>query len=244
MREFGLIGKSLEHSFSAQYFKAKFEKENISDAQYSLYPLASIEEVKELLQNNNLKGLNVTIPYKEAILPFLDEIDPIAQEINAVNTIRINKGYCKGYNTDHIGFQKSIRPFLAKEHNRALILGTGGASKAISYVLRQFDISYFYCSSSQKTAGQVINYSDVDTELVQRFPLIVNCSPLGTFPKVDEIPPIPIEGIGSGHLVYDLIYNPEDSLLLKSSKAQGALICNGLNMLKIQAEESWTIWNS
>ncbi len=242
MKNFGLIGKSLVHSFSKNYFEEKFKRENIRDSKYDLFELGDISEVIDLIEKSNLSGLNVTIPFKESIIPFLAEIDATAKEIGAVNTLKIENNSIKGYNTDIIGFKKSIRPFLAKEHNRALILGTGGASKAIAVALKQYDIPFFFCSTS-KQGNNIISYSDLNEENIQQFPLIINCTPLGTFPNVEEHPPIPVEGIGKNHLVFDLIYNPVESKLLSIAKQNGALNSNGLNMLKIQAEESWKIWN-
>ena len=243
MKQFGLIGKSLSHSFSKKYFSDKFQKESISDCSYELYELKVIDEIHKLFELPNLRGLNVTVPYKEAILPYLTKIDEEAALIGAVNTILIQGKERIGYNTDIIGFKKSIRPFLAKEHSRALILGTGGAAKAIAIALKQLDIRYFYCSRSQATQGEIINYNDLDEQVIASFPLIINCTPLGTHPIIEEIPPVPLKGISEKHLVFDLVYNPLQSKLLFEAKSRGALICNGLNMLKMQAEASWKIWN-
>jgi shikimate dehydrogenase len=242
LEQFGLIGSSLSHSFSKQYFDEKFRTENIKDCAYNLFELDQIESLSKVFDITDLVGINVTIPYKESIIPFLTKIDPLAKEIGAVNTVLINGDDRIGYNTDIVGFKKSISPFLAKEHTRALILGTGGASKAIAIALKQYDIKYFYCSNSKPTEGLIINYSDLDEQIVNSFPLIINCTPIGTFPNINEMPPIPINGMTQEHLIFDLVYNPLQSKLLKEAKNRGALICNGLNMLKIQAEESWKIW--
>lgn len=243
MKQFGLIGKSLVHSFSKKYFDKKYEEENIQDSTYSLFELSKIMEIEQVFNKPNLIGLNVTNPYKESVISYLTKIDPIAEEIGAVNTIFI-KGYERiGFNTDIIGFKKSIRPFLAKEHTRALILGTGGASKSIAVALKQYDINFFYVSRSKPTQQNIINYSDLDEQIISTFPLIINCTPIGTFPKVNELPPIPIDGIGMNHLIFDLVYNPAETALLLAAKKRGALVVNGLNMLRIQAEESWKLWN-
>lgn len=244
MKQFGLIGKSLSHSFSPSYFVEKFAKENIKDSIYNIFEIEKIENVHSVFDLSDLKGLNVTIPYKEEIIPYLTKLDSEAKEIGAVNTIAFKGDERIGYNTDIIGFKKSIRPFLAKEHNRALIFGTGGASKAIATALKHYDIKFFYCSSSKPTSGNLINYDELDSNIIASFPLLINCTPLGTYPIIDQIPPIPVEGINTDHLVFDLVYNPKETKLLQEAKKRGALICNGLNMLKIQAEESWKIWNS
>lgn len=242
MRQFGLIGKRLDHSFSKTYFQEKFINEQIKDAEYDLYPLESIKEFKSLIQKKALKGLNVTIPYKTDVMTFLDDIDPIAQKINAVNTIVVKNGKTKGYNTDYLGFQKSIRPFLAYTHRRALILGTGGASKAIKYSLEQLNISYI--EVSREANSNQLSYTELDEAVMNSVQMIVNCTPLGTFPKVAEMPPIPYQYIGSSHFVVDLIYNPSETAFMAKAKSNGALVTNGLNMLKIQAEESWKLWNT
>lgn len=247
MQEFGLIGKSLSHSFSQKYFEEKFLKEKINYCRYHLFPLSTIHELQDLIQNNNhLLGLNVTIPYKELVLPFLDEIDPIAKAVGAVNTIKINRKNDEtkliGFNTDVIGFRQSLKPFLAKEHHRALIFGTGGASKAVAFVLKQLNIPYYKVSRKTSNQLQTITYDDIDAKAIESFPLLINTTPLGMYPEIDKLPPIKIAGIGKNHLVYDLIYNPTESLLLKKAKENGALCVNGLSMLKLQAEAAWEIW--
>ena len=245
MKLYGLLGKQLSYSFSADYFRKKFQQENIADSIYKNFEIASINEFPELLtKHSDLSGLNVTIPYKETILPCLDEVDAVAEEIGAVNTIQFKiDGSLKGFNTDVIGFRNSIKPFLDTNHTRALIFGTGGASKAISYVLKNLGIP-FYIVSRSPSSEKEISYDDLDSSSIASFRFLINCTPLGTFPNVDEIIPIETSAIGSKHLVYDLVYNPAESRLLHVAKSQGAITVNGLSMLKIQAEESWKIWNS
>jgi shikimate dehydrogenase len=244
---YGLIGKSLVHSFSKDYFTNKFVQRNIN-AEYLNFELQSIEEFTEIVQKSiNLKGLNVTIPYKETIIKYLDEISAEATEIGAVNCIKIDKQNNKiiGYNTDAFGFAQSIKPFLESGHTKALILGNGGASKAVKYVLKNLGIDCFFAVREKKHEhGKLFLYEELTIEMIHQIPLIVNTTSLGTFPAINEIPPIPASSIGSKHFVVDLIYNPLETELLKISKKQGALTLNGLSMLKIQAEKSWEIWNS
>jgi len=245
MKLFGLIGKQLSYSFSANYFNEKFHKENLKNSIYRDFELNSITDFQKVIRDNStLHGLNVTIPYKEVIIPYLDEIDPIAKEIGAVNTIKFLKnGMLKGYNTDVIGFRNSIKPFLDPNHSRALIFGTGGASKAIAYVLKSLGIPYYLVSRDPSSAKE-ISYHDLDESSIASFRFLINCTPLGTYPNVAEIIPIETHAIGKKHLVYDLVYNPKESRLLRIAQSQGAIAVNGLSMLKIQAEESWKIWNS
>lgn len=241
MRTFGLIGKSLTHSFSPDYFKAKFEREHISDAHYRLFELQNIDVFPRLLQNEkNLAGLNVTIPYKSEIIPFLDEIDENAKAIGAVNTIQFKEGKTKGYNTDYIGFKNTLSMLLdSSKNNKALILGTGGASKAVAFALQKMGISYAFVS---RTHGDVL-YSELNKKWINEHNIIVNTSPVGTFPKVNDFPPIPIAFIRSKHLIYDLVYNPQETKLMQLGKQRGATVQNGYAMLCIQAEEAWKIWN-
>ncbi|MFT6167272.1 MAG: shikimate dehydrogenase [Vicingaceae bacterium] len=244
MKRYGLLGRKLTHSFSVEYFTEKFSKDNILDAEYINFEIESIENFTELIaQNKNLSGLNVTIPYKEAIIPYLTDLDSIAKEVGAVNTVQIKKdGSLKGCNTDVIGFRNSIKPFLDPNHTRALIFGTGGASKAIAYVLKSIGIPYYFVSRIPSSEKE-ISYGDLDRSSIESFRFLINCTPLGTFPNINEIIPIDTSAIGTKHLVYDLVYNPIESSLLKIAKQQGAIALNGLSMLKIQAEESWRIWN-
>ena len=245
MKRYGLVGKVLSYSYSTDYFSEKFHKSSITDCVYNDFELDSIDEFHQLLKKNeDLKGLNVTIPYKESILPFLDEIDSVAEAVRAVNTIKFeSNGKLKGFNTDVIGFRNSIKPFLDPNHTRALIFGTGGASKAISYVLSNLGMPFYFVSRKPSGAKE-ISYNDLDRSSIESFRFLINCTPLGTFPNVDGIIPIDTDAIGNRHLVYDLVYNPKESRLLQIAKQQGAIAVNGLSMLKIQAEESWKIWNS
>lgn len=243
MNNYGLLGKTLSHSFSKKYFEEKFKRENI-DAEYENFEIDDISEVEELFSAQpNLCGLNVTIPYKEHIMPYLDEIDEQAQKIGAVNTIYIDKktGKKKGYNTDVYGFKQSLKPFLENQHQRALILGTGGASKAVAYVLNELGIITAFVSRNPTTENQ-LSYDDLNEKLIQSFLLIVNTTPLGTFPNVDERPAINYNAITKNHLLYDLIYNPVETAFLKEGKKRGALTINGEQMLKLQAEKAWEIW--
>lgn len=244
MNRYGLIGKILVHSFSKKFFTEKFEQEQI-DARYDLFELPTIEEFTKLIQTDNLCGLNVTIPYKQEVMPFLDELDSMAAEIGAVNTIQINEINgelkLKGFNTDAIGFENSLKPLLKPCHTKALILGTGGASKAVLYILRKLGIETQYVSRTRKEG--ILAYEDLTKEVVEAHKLIVNCTPLGTFPKVDEMPDFPVEFITQEHLVYDLIYNPEETKLCRLAKERGATTKNGLEMLHGQAIAAWEIWN-
>jgi shikimate dehydrogenase len=247
MRKFGLIGSSLSHSFSKDYFSRKFDKEGIEATAYELYELPSINALSSLIKSEvALCGLNVTIPFKESVIPFLNETDHTAGVVKAVNTIKIDRSgeqvTLKGYNTDIIGFRDSLKPFLAKEHNRALILGTGGAAKAVSFVLKQLDIPHFFVSRKASATAHV-NYSDLDEKILRSFPLLINTTPLGMHPNTESMPPIPLEGISDNHLVYDLVYNPKETLLLKEAAKRGAICVNGLSMLQLQAEAAWKIWN-
>ncbi len=245
MRIFGLIGKSLSHSFSPTYFKNKFDREQIIDAQYELYPLENIEEISALKNTQaNLCGLNVTIPYKESIIPFLDEISEQAKAIGAVNTIAcLADGRWKGYNTDAFGFEKAIQTFVDLKTRKALVLGTGGASKAVQYILQKNAVPFYLLSRTPKKDSKEIAYEELNQAILEDHTLIINCTPLGTFPNVNDCPNIPFEFIGAKHFVFDLVYNPEETLLMKKAKAAGAASANGSSMLENQAEGSWEIWN-
>jgi shikimate dehydrogenase len=240
----GLIGFPLGHSFSKKYFTEKFQKENISDFEYLNFEIDSIDKLEEIIKSNpNLLGLNVTIPYKETVIPKLNSVDEIAKEIGAVNTIKItSEGHLLGFNTDWLGFSKSLKPFLEPIHERALILGTGGASKAVAYALEKLGVQTIFVSRKAVGKNQLA-YSDINENLLKHFLLIVNTTPVGTFPAIDEAPEIDCSGLSSNHLVYDLIYNPQQTLFLKKAKEKGATAINGLDMLKIQAEEAWKIFN-
>jgi shikimate dehydrogenase len=241
MKQYGLIGKSLSHSFSPLFFKQFFEINNIS-AEYKKYEIQSIEEVKELL-SQKIGGYNVTIPYKESILPFLDEIDPIAKEIGAVNTIVFKNNKSIGYNSDAFGFKQSIKPFLTNKHDSALIFGTGGAAKAVAFVLKEIGIKVLYVSRQASGIKNHFAYTDVNENMISACKLLVNCTPLGMFPQTKTSVDIPFEALGKEHLVIDLIYNPEKTLFLERAQKQQATILNGACMLKEQAMESWRLWN-
>ena len=244
MRRFGLIGFPLGHSFSKKYFTEKFLLEGI-DARYDLYELKSLDEFTELKVSENLCGLNVTIPYKQQIIPFLDEMDETAAEIGAVNVIKFirdgNDLKLKGYNSDAIGFLQSIRPYLKPHHNKALILGTGGASLAFDYILRKLGIETTFVSRTP-AEGQ-LSYSDLSETVLNEYPIILNASPVGTFPDVERCPDIPYQYLTSRHLLFDAVYNPAETLFLQKGKAQGTTVLNGEGMLTGQAEAAWKIWN-
>lgn len=242
MRLFGLIGFPLGHSFSRGYFNEKFLREGI-DARYENYPLSSAILVRSLVNENPaLAGLNVTIPYKEAVIPFLDETDPEASRIGAVNTIAITpERRLIGYNTDVIGFRESLVPLLRRHHTHALILGGGGASKAVQSVLEQLGIEYRVISRRPKDM-HMIGYSELP-QFLSTFRLIINTTPVGMYPATDTYPDLPYDLIGPEHLVYDLVYNPETTLFMRKCGERGATVKNGLEMLYLQAEAAWKIWN-
>ncbi len=246
MDKYGLIGYPLGHSFSISYFNQKFQDENI-DAVYENYEIPSIDELPEVLSSNpELKGINVTIPYKEKVLPFLDSISPEARAIGAVNVIRVshkgNKTLLKGYNSDVIGFTKSIEPMLDKKlHQKALILGTGGASKAIDYGLRNLGLETVFVSRYERPG--TIQYKNVTPEVVKEYNVIINCTPLGMYPKTEVCPELPYEAMDSHTILYDLIYNPDETLFMKRGAEYGANVKNGLEMLLLQAFSSWEFWH-
>jgi shikimate dehydrogenase len=243
MKWYGLLGKTLKHSFSKAYFTDKFNALGITDCKYENFELASIDELPELLRDNpSIKGLNVTIPYKEEVLPFLDEKNDIVKEVNACNCIKISDGKLSGYNTDVTGFQQSLEQVLEPQHTHALILGTGGSSKAVRYALKVLGIRYQNVSRTKSTTS--ITYDELNEEILNSHQLIINTSPIGMFPNVEETPSIPFELITPKHLLFDLIYNPAKTLFLKKGEERGAKISNGAEMLILQAEESWKIWNS
>ena len=243
MKQLGLIGYPLSHSFSKKYFSDKFSNEKIEGYHYDLFPLENIQELTKLLkEHSNLVGLNVTIPYKEQVMPFLDEISESAKGIGAVNTIRIENGQLKGFNTDAYGFEKSLKAFLKPHHQYALILGTGGAAKAVQYVLEQLNIEYKYVSRTPDE--EQFSYSELNEKILEKYQVIVNTTPLGMYPKTEQCPNIPYQYLTNKHLLYDLVYNPKESLFLKNGKEKGASIKNGLEMLHLQAEKAWSIWNN
>ncbi|MCJ8166990.1 shikimate dehydrogenase [Pontibacter sp. E15-1] len=243
MRKFGLIGKKLGHSFSKKYFTEKFAREGIHDAQYELYELPEAQALLTLLQEEpELAGLNVTVPYKEAVLPLLDELDAAAAKIGAVNTIKISEGKTKGYNTDYIGFKASLEEFFPpQEQMQALVLGTGGAAKAVWTALDDLDIPFSTVSRTPTPGG--LSYAQVTPELLQTYPLIINTTPVGTHPHTAEAPPLPYAALTPGHYLYDLVYNPEETQFMKHGAAAGAKTANGLAMLYRQADAAWDIWN-
>jgi len=243
---YGLIGKSLQHSFSKKYFENKFSTENIIDCNYELFELDTVNELELLIKDTkHLVGLNVTIPYKETVINVVDDIDDIAKEIGAINTIQIDSKTkkTKGYNTDYLGFKNSLKPFLENTHERALILGTGGVSKAVNYALKNLNIDCLFVSRNPKTNDE-ISYNDVNEYVIKHHQIIINTSPLGTYPNINTFPELPYQQLTNNHLLYDLVYNPEETLFLKYGKERGCITINGLQMLKIQAEKSWEIWNS
>lgn len=240
---FGLLGKNIGYSFSVGYFAEKFKSLNLEDYEYVNFDIQSIEEFPEIIKNNpNLKGMNVTIPYKEAVIPYLDKISKKAQRIGAVNTIKFTKkGKLKGYNSDFYGFKKSLKPLLEPHHKKALILGTGGASKGVAFALEELGITYTFVS--REATDESIGYKLVNATTFDNHQIVINCTPLGTSPNVDAFPPIPYEYFTPKHIAHDLIYNPEETIFLRKAKKQGAKIKNGLEMLRYQAEKSWRIWN-
>ena len=251
MRQFGLIGYPLSHSFSQKFFTEKFLQENIVNAKYDNFPIPSIESFAGLWKENpNLEGLNVTIPYKKEVIPFLQHSSAVVQEINACNCIRKFNNELYGYNTDVIGFEKSLLPFLQPHHTHALILGTGGASAAVQWVLQKLNIQFQVVSRRENAIEEntemkaSLSYDQLAASVIESHTLIINTSPLGMYPNTNEAPPIAYEGITAQHHLYDLVYNPIETLFMKNGLAKGATVQNGLAMLHIQAEESWTIWNA
>jgi shikimate dehydrogenase len=242
-RKFGLIGKNISYSFSQSYFTKKFERENIKNTTYQNFDIPAKNKLKPVLSTRGIVGLNVTIPYKEVIITHLDKIDSQAEEIGAVNTIKIDSnGKTKGYNTDCYGFKKALIPYLKTHHKMALILGTGGASKAVAYALKQMGISYKMVSRHPEK--DQLNYKDLTKTIIVEHKIIINCTPLGTSPNIKTSPDIPYIHITDNHILYDLIYNPKETLFLTKAIAQGATAVNGLKMLEYQAEKAWEIWNS
>lgn len=239
-KRFGLIGKTLKHSFSRSFFTDFFDQNGI-DAAYDNFELQSKEEIRGLLQKP-FSGLNVTIPYKEEVIPFLDELSTEAANIGAVNCVQFKDGKTIGHNTDVFGFHQSIKPFLTNQHERAIILGTGGASKAVAYVLKQIGIDCIFISRAPQGSNQ-FSYSDINEHMLNACKLIVNCTPVGMYPNTEDCIDLPFHALTPGHLVVDLIYNPQKTQLLQKSEAAGAQILNGETMLKQQALEAWRIWS-
>jgi len=259
MKKYGLIGYPLTHSFSKKYFTDKFAKEGYEDREYELYPLQNLSDLPELINDtHDLCGLNVTVPHKIGVMFYLDKIDPAARAIDAVNCIKIvnhqpveaffsgelssMKVRLEGYNTDAYAFEESLKPLLKKHHQKALVLGNGGASRSVAFVLNKLDISYKLVS--RRAIGKQLSYKQLTAEVMKERLLIINTTPLGTAPNIEECPEIPYELLTSRHLLYDLVYNPAETEFLKRGKEKGASIKNGLEMLHLQAEKSWEIWNS
>ncbi len=243
MRLFGLIGFPLSHSFSKRFFTEKFEREGLTDCRYELFPIESINELPDLIKvHPDLEGLNVTVPYKQAVFPYLDSSNQIPAELHACNCIKFSDHKLTGYNTDTFGFEKSLSPLLKPHHRHALILGKGGATAAVTFVLQQLGIG-FTIVSRKPTEHSILSYQDIDKKIIENNPILINATPQGMYPQIDSFPDIPYSFISDRHLLYDLIYNPAETLFLKKGREMGATIKNGEEMLVLQAEESWRIWN-
>lgn len=243
----GLIGKTLKHSFSKQYFNEKFEQKKLKGYSYRNFEIDSIETLRTIVEEEKLDGFNVTIPYKESIISHLDEVEITAHEIGAVNTVKVewsgDNYKLIGYNTDVFGFHQLIKPFFKSRHERILILGTGGASKAVAYMLqKQYGATVMY-ASRKPTGGNILNWKDVNDNVIHFHKMIVNTTPLGTYPNINETPNIPLSKVTNEHLFVDLVYNPEETIFLKNGKENGAVILNGLTMLHQQAEQAWELWH-
>ena len=242
-RLFGLIGYPLSHSFSKRYFSDKFQHEGLNDHEYELFPISDIGLLPDLLKEHPaLEGINVTIPYKEQVIPFLNELSPVVEEIGACNCIRIRNGRLTGFNTDVIGFEQTLSRKLMPHHRHALVLGTGGAAKAVHYVLKQKSVSFLQIGRTKR--GEILDYSSVTPELLSTHTLIINTTPLGMYPNVEEAPELPYGSLTADHYLYDLVYNPAKTLFLQKGEMQGAATENGADMLVIQADASWDIWNA
>lgn len=244
-RQFGLIGRHLAHSFSPAYFRDKFEAEDIVDAQYNLFPIEQIADFPKLLaEQPTLAGLNITIPYKETVISFLDALDPLAKRVGAVNTLKFVEGKKIGFNTDVIGFKEACAPFLEQMDRtglKALILGTGGASKAVKVALEDLNIPYRFVS--RKKTKDVLSYDEITLNILQEYLFVINTTPLGMYPAINEAPSLPYEGLTAQHFLFDLVYNPTVTKFLEAGQRQGAFVSNGLLMLQKQADKSWQIWN-
>lgn len=259
MKKFGLIGYPLTHSFSKEYFTEKFQKEGFENCEYQVFPLPNLSDLQDLIKANpDLCGLNVTVPHKIGVLFYLDKLDPAAKAIDAVNCIKIVNHHpveaffsgelsslkvrLEGYNTDAYGFEMSLKPLLQKHHHKALILGAGGAARAVAYVLHKLGISYTHVS--RRSNKKQLNYQQLSSDIIRDNLLIINTTPVGTFPNVESCPDIPYEYLTPRHFLYDLVYNPDETVFLKRGKEHGAMVKNGLEMLHLQAEKAWEIWNS
>lgn len=243
MRKFGLIGYPLGHSFSGNYFNDKFLREHITDCRYSNFELSDIRQLKDVLEDPELLGLNVTIPYKQSVIAWLHELDPVVRQTGACNCIRIQDRRLTGFNTDVTGFEKSLRQQWKPEDQKALILGTGGASKAVAYVLNKMGIEFLFVSRRKVSGENQLLYEELTEKIILAHPLIINSTPLGMHPEMNVFPPIPYEFLNSTHYLFDLIYNPSQTEFLRRGEARGARTKNGADMLKIQADASWEIWN-
>jgi len=245
MKLFGLIGYPLGHSFSKQYFTEKFEREGLTDCFFEAFPIKSIDEFSDLLRANpQLKGLGVTIPYKEQVLKYIDELSDEVKFIGATNSIKITGKKLIAYNTDIIGFEQSFSKLLKPTHKKALVLGTGGASKAIQYVLKKLAIDFLVVTRNELKKNGFIQYKDIDQKIISEYSIIINCTPVGTSPNENEAPDLPYQLLTTEHYLYDLVYKPAKTLFLQEGELRGATIQNGYDMLLIQAEASWKIWNS
>jgi len=246
MRKFGLIGYPLSHSFSKKFFTEKFRDEQIANCEYELYPIPEIGAFPELLTDQELCGINVTIPYKVQVLPFLNEMDEASTAIGAVNCISVTRNgtgqWLKGYNTDAYGFEESLKPLLEPHHHKALVFGDGGAAKAVKYVLNKLNIAFLVVT--RKPSESSILYEDVDEKLLQEYTVLINTTPLGMSPNQDTYPELPYTCLTDRHIAYDLVYNPEETIFLRAVREKGGKTKNGLEMLHLQAIRSWEIWNS
>lgn len=243
IKEYGLIGYPLSHSFSQKYFTEKFEREGI-DAVFHAFSIPSIDDLHEVLKAHPLlQGFAITIPYKRAVIKFLDNASNAVQQMNACNCVKIRQGKLYGYNTDVIGFEKSFIKYLQPYHTNVLILGTGGASSAVEFVLEKLNMHYCFVSRKKDEAKNILSYDDLNEELLSKYKVIINCTPLGTYPNVDEAPDIPYHLLTPQHYLFDLVYNPAKTKFLSLGEQQGATIENGYEMLVLQAEENWKIWN-
>jgi shikimate dehydrogenase len=246
MRKFGLIGYPLGHSFSKKYFTEKFSREQIEGCTYENYPLTSISQLDDLIRDKDLEGLNVTIPYKSSVIKFLRKIDPEAETIGAVNVIKIKRTRDKvelnGFNSDITGIMDTLMPVMSSEIKNALVLGTGGGSKAVCYVLKKINVNYTLISRKKKSF--YLTYSDIDSEILKNTQLIINTTPLGMYPDTDSKPDLKYDLLGNKHILLDLVYNPEITAFLKMGKERGCAVLSGIKMLHSQAERSWEIWNN
>ncbi|KGO90106.1 shikimate dehydrogenase family protein [Flavobacterium suncheonense] len=242
-KKFGLLGKNISYSFSRKYFTEKFEKIGADRFSYKNFDVETVEDFKKIVaKTKNLKGMNVTIPYKEAVIPYLDKLSKNAEKIGAVNTISVSKkGKLKGYNTDFYGFKKSLKPLLQQHHRKALILGTGGASKAVAFALRKLKMEYDFVS--RNPSEYQYSYDELNQEIFSEYQIIINTTPVGTYPNTEDCPPLDYSLFTDKHIAYDLIYNPEETKFLRLAKERRAITKNGYDMLVFQAEKAWEIWN-